>query len=241
MKKFSKSLMHCALVGVSALALAACGGSDDDDDRPAAPAVFEVSMTNITLAQPLSPLAVIAHDRGYSLFEIGEPASLTLEVLAEDGDNSRLITAASVSPSVHSTASGESPFGPSSTQTVTIEVDQDDLETAYLSMATMLVNTNDAITSLRTIDVSELEVGESINRSTISYDTGTEANTEAEGTIPGPVDGGEGFNIERDDVGDRVTVHPGAVTSDDGLSTSILTHIHKWDHPVARVTISRTQ
>ncbi|HFQ61119.1 MAG TPA: hypothetical protein ENK39_02315, partial [Epsilonproteobacteria bacterium] len=74
----------------------------------------------------------------------------------------------------------------------------------------------------------------------VTYDAGTEANSELASTIPGPAGGGEGFNAARDDK-DFVSVHEGVVTKDDGLSTSALTQMHKWDNPAASVSIERVK
>jgi len=57
--------------------------------------------------------------------------------------------------------------------------------------------------------------------------------------VPGPAAGGEGFNVTRDDLVDRVTVHAGVVTRDDGLSTSALDVSHRFDNPVARIVVTR--
>lgn len=51
-------------------------------------------MTNLTNAQPLSPVALVAHDGTFSAFELGQRASEGLEVLAEGGDNSQFISEA---------------------------------------------------------------------------------------------------------------------------------------------------
>ena len=105
----------------------------------------------------------------------------------------------------------------------------------------MLVNTNDAITAAKNVSLNGMEVGESLSFTTLSYDTGTEANSEAAGTIPGPADGGEGFNAMRDDIADRITLHRGVITADDGMMQSVLGQNHRWDNPVLRVTITRTE
>lgn len=63
----------------------------------------------------------------------------------------------------------------------------------------------------------------------------------AAGTIPGPADGGAGFTGDRDDLAHQATAHPGLATADDGLSTSVLNQSHRWDNPVARVTITRSR
>lgn len=226
--------------------LVACGDSGSTTTTPPptpeptpspANAVFDVTVSNLTTGQPLSPVALIAHDAQQRLFTVGQASSEGLELLAESGDNSLLLE------EIDSRAelSGESPVGPGSTTTLTLELDSDDTEATLLSVASMLVNTNDAITGLNGIDLSDLAVGDMLTFMTVAYDSGTEANTEAAGTIPGPADGGEGFNAARDDLADQVTMHGGVVTSDDGLSSSALNQMHRFDNPVARVSITRTQ
>jgi len=103
------------------------------------------------------------------------------------------------------------------------------------------VNTNDAFTALNNLGAANMAVGESRTATTISYDSGTEANTEAAGTIPGPADGGEGFNAVRDDIANEVRMHSGVLSADDGLNSSRLSEIHRWDNPVARITVTRTR
>ena len=242
------------------LALAACSDDDDNvavnvpvDPAPADPApadpepdpepaepvevAFEISVTNLTAGQPFSPVAVIAAGADYRAFELGQAASVDLEYLAEGGDNSFLIDG--VSDAV-ATASGEAPVGPGATDTITLRFDEAELAEAYVNVVTMLVNTNDAITAVQGIALAEMAVGDSVAMTSASYDSGTEANTESSGTIPGPADGGEGFNTERDD-SNIVLAHAGVVTADDGLATSRLTAIHRWDNPVARIAISRVE
>ena len=48
------------------------------------------------------------------------------------------------------------------------------------------------------------------------------------------------MNTARDDV-DFVAMHPGVVTADDGLSSSVLTGEHKFDNPALSVKIMRMQ
>lgn len=227
--------------------LAACSDSDDNSNAaPPAPepapepvvnATFEVTAVNLTVGQPLSPIALIIHDDSARLFTVGEPASPGLEVLAEAGENGDLLD--EIEGLAES--SGDAPVGPGASATLTAEIEGDDTTGALLSVMTMLVNTNDAVTGLNGIDVSAMAVGDSVTFSTIAYDAGTEANSEAPGTIPGPADSGEGFNAARDDIDDQVTMHGGVVTSDDGLAGSVLNESHRFDNPVARFTVSRTQ
>ena len=233
--RFSKSLIILAL----SASLAACGDSDNNEVEVTDPVMpvmsyeFTVQVTNLTNAQPLSPIAAIAHTEGM-LWQIGEPASAALELMAEGGDNSELLA----TDFAMASSSAESPLPPG--EQVTLMLSTEQLDSLKISLATMLVNTNDAFTGLNAIDVSSLAVNESLSRTSFAYDAGTEANSEAQGTIPGPADSGEGYNEMRDDI-NRVAMHPGVVSQDDGLTNSVLTSQHKFDNPVARITITRTQ
>jgi hypothetical protein len=167
---------------------------------------------------------------------VGGIASLELEQMAEGGDNSSLLNWGFALAST----SGVGPIGPGASETMMITIQ--DVSDANLSVASMLVNTNDGFSGLDAWSVSQLAVGDSWTTNTFTYDAGTEANTEAAGTIPGPADGSEraGFNTNRDDTG-YISMHPGVVSRDDGLSTSILTQAHKFDNPSVRIKVTRIE
>lgn len=235
------------LVGVSAFALAACSSSNNNSQTPPPPpppppamASFDVTVTNLTNGQPVSPVAVIAHQAGYSVFTIGSPATVGLETLAEGGDNSMLIAEADADANVLSSGSGAAPIGPAGSETVTIDVLESDLAGLMVSVSTMLVNTNDAISGLNGVDVSGLAEGDAWTGRAIVYDAGTELNTELGAEIPGPAGGGEGFNAARSDRDDRVAMHSGVISQDDGFATSALTGQHRFDNPALMVRIERT-
>lgn len=239
MSVLKRKLSLSVVLGMTLL-LGACSDDDDDEmmmepdpDPMPVNVSYEVTVTNLTYGQPLSPIAVVLHDEG-NLWMIGESASVELEQLAEGGDTSG-ITGLSV---VNARAAGDAPFGPGSTQTVTVTIE--DQTDAMLSLATMLVNTNDAFTGLNAIDLSGLAVGDSWSAKAMVYDAGTEKNSEMAGTMPGPADGGTGFDAMRDDV-DFVAVHSGVVSQDDGLATSVLTQAHRFENPAIRVEITRTE
>lgn len=204
------------------------------DDNSVSKASYQIEVTNLTAAQPMSPLAVALHSASYGMWEIGASASSGLEHLAESGDSTTLLSEASTAHAVTMTGSGL--ITPGSTDSVIIDARKTgDLA---LSFATMLVNSNDAFTGLSGEMLNDLVLGETRNIELIALDAGTEANTETVSTIPGPAAGGEGYNANRDD---RNTVggHPGVVTSADGLTASALAEEHRFDNPVARVTITR--
>jgi hypothetical protein len=246
MKTLANIWKPLALAGVSAFAVAACDSDNNRNQPPPPPppppamASFDVTVTNLTNGQPMSPVAVIAHQAGYSVFTIGTPATVGLETMAEGGDNSMLIAEADADASVISTGSGTAPIGPAGSETVTIDVLENDLPGLMISVSSMLVNTNDAISGLNGVDVSALAEGDAWTGHAIVYDAGTELNTELAAEIPGPAGGGEGFNAARSDRDDRVTMHSGVISQDDGLATSGLNGQHRFDNPALMVRIERT-
>ena len=80
-----KTILRYSVLALAATVLAACGSSDDDDDVVVEEARFEIRITNLTQAQPISPVAVMLHNSGFNSFVDGETASPALELLAEGG------------------------------------------------------------------------------------------------------------------------------------------------------------
>ena len=195
--------------------------------------VYDINVINLTNSQPLSPIGVILH-ASEKAWMIGEKASTGLEKMAEGGDLSDLLASSWVVDS----ATGSGILMPGAAET--IRVTTHDMAASMLSVATMLVNTNDAFSGVTGLNLADLAVGEKMLLKLPVYDAGTEANSESMGTIPGPADGGEGFNQARDDV-DFVSYHPGLVTRDDGLSTSTLTSMHRFDNPVMQISVMRIE
>ncbi|MCL1078691.1 hypothetical protein D5R81_00850 [Parashewanella spongiae] len=225
--------------------LAVLGGCSDNDSlppvetTPTPPAVvtqdYTVTVTNLTPSQPLSPIAVVAHNADNPIFSAGTEASVALENLAEAGDNSDLESEDGVSQLV----SGAGILAAGSSESLTVTFNQDEIEN--LSILTMLVNTNDAFTGVSNFDPSSLEVGDKMTFRANVYDSGTEANSEAKGTIPGPADSGEGFNPSREGDVNKVHIHPGVITQDDGLADSVLKASDRFDNPAMKVVIERTK
>jgi len=228
--KFTNRLMQAVAVASPLLLLAGC--PKDSMER-----MYEISVTNLTNNQPFSPPVAVLHGRIYHAWQDGGAASTALEMLAEGGDGSALLDDARTDKSVADTDAGTSPIGPGATQTFSVMSKKDSQR--RITLATMLVNTNDGFTGVDGLDVSKLKIDETMTVLVGAYDAGTEANTETADTVPGPAAGGEGFNAARDDLVDRVTVHAGVVTQDDGLSTSALDVSHRFDNPVARIVVTR--
>jgi len=235
-----------ALTGLATIMLSACGGSSSSSKmmlvempEPMFTYSYQVRVTNLTYAQPMSPLALVLHNEG-KLWTVGEMASVALENLAESGDNSGVLAETLV-------LSGQGGSGlllPGMSETLDVSYTFTDVNNApmMLSLATMLVNTNDAFTGINALEINNLAIGESISLTTSSYDSGTEKNSELMATIPGPAGGGsgEGFNAERDDI-DKVAMHSGIVSVDDGLMVSALTQAHRFDNPTLAIMVTRTK
>lgn len=230
--------LTASFITAGVLTLSGCFHDEADDDM-ATQATYEVTVYNITNGQPLTPLGVVVHESGYMPWMLGEAVSTGLETLAESGDPSGFLAEADADAEVAMSASSiNGPFGPGNSETVSITVEH--TASLQLSVASMLANTNDAFTGVRNWDISGLAVGDSASTMTHVFDAGTEANTETMGTMPGPAAGGEGFNSTRDDL-DRLTIHSGVVTADDGLATSALDESHRWLGQAAKIVVMRTQ
>ena len=227
---------HLAGIILGSLALAACGGSSNKNSKTTMKE-YRVTVSNVTANQPFSPVAVITHAPSYSVFKAGQSASVALEHLAEEGSNKQLLDEAGKDSAVIAGYSGKGLILPGKSESLTISVP---LKTNdfKLSIASMLVNTNDAFASHSTSGIADLKVGDSFEKQLPAWDAGTEINDESSG-VPGPAAGGNGFEAIRDDIVNVVTIHQGVVTQADGLSTSKLNASHRFDNPVGLLRIER--
>jgi hypothetical protein len=221
-----KTLFATALV----LAISAC--SDDNDDSTTSSQAYRISITNLTHAQPLSPPIAMLHDSTFNWWSIGDTASSALEMMAEGGDGSALLALAAKNPQHHDS----DVLLPGSSTEFTLTMTEESHN--RLSVSGMLVNTNDAFSGLNSAELESLLPGQNMVYYSNVYDAGTEMNSELAGTIPGPADGGSGFDAARDDVTSVVTLHGGVVSSDDGLATSALGDEHKFDNAALRIEVT---
>ncbi|WP_049536311.1 spondin domain-containing protein [Vibrio harveyi] len=225
------------LVAASVGLLAGCPSDDDNDVVKSYR--YTINVANLTANQPMSPLAILAHNDKYKLFEIGKSSSVELEHLAEGGSNAELLALKDSNDYVYQTLSGNGLVLPGSSDSVTFTVDPH--KAGYVSVASMFVNTNDAFVGETGLSLKSLAVGESYEMSMNVWDSGTELNDELAATIPGPASGGEGFNATRNDTNDVVAFHAGVVSKDDGLANSALSANHRFLNPGAKLTITRVE
>lgn len=202
----------------------------EDADASGRPRRFEVTITNLTQGQQLTPIVVATHEQGVSLFAEGSQASPELRELAEEGNNAPLATLLRGMPQVREVTSSEGLLNPG--QSVTLNIVGGG-RFNHFSVASMLIPTNDAFFALNGVE------GPRGLRSMVfyspAYDAGTEKNDQHCESIPGPffaecggpgggarIGGGEGF----------VHIHPGIQ-----LRGDLNQFLRDWRNPVAKVTI----
>lgn len=200
---------------------------------------FEVTVTNATNNVTFTPIFAVTHTSASSLFEIGEPASVALEDLAEGGSPAMLeanFDAIRNTVVEIATAAGTPADGPftAAGQTATFRISAHS-GADFLSMAAMLLPTNDSFMALNGVRLPD---SGSVTYEAIGYDAGTELNTQLCSQIPGPqCDGtpdGEGTNPSRNDRGDFVHVSSGVHDVGD-----LRAYQYDWRNPVATVTVTR--
>lgn len=190
--------------------------------------LYQVTIKNLTYDQVLSPPFATTHAASVQLFQLGEPASDELALLAEAGDSSGLTTALMNSPAVcdAETAAGPVPPGGS------ISLNVHGSNSSLFSVATMLVNTNDAFAALSGARLAAYS--RSLYRTVPAYDAGSEVNDESCSEVPGPACGGAGLSAAGGE--GFVHIHRGIHGVGD-LDASR----YDWRNPVAAITIRRIQ
>ncbi len=185
-------------------------------------AMYEVKIENLTAQQILAPAVFISHDASYRLFRMNGFASDELRQIAEDGNNGPAAMRAKYSRSVFDVQTSAGGILPGTSSTVTIRTPKG----ARLSLATMLVQTNDGFAGVNSLRLPDSGVRTwSLN----ALDAGTEANNEMAAYVPGPPFGG----MMRDPTRQRITNHRGIQGGAD-----IDPAMYGWSGPVARLTIT---
>ena len=205
---------------------------------------YEVTVTNLTSGIYFTPLIAAGHNGDFTLFRAGEAASAELQAIAEGGDVSSM--AALLDGMGASVATGGGLLAPGHSETLTINTDGGN---SYLSVASMLLPTNDGFTGLNAIDLSDVRGSATYYAN--CYDAGTEGNDELVGTgaigVPGfpappPVaasgtgTGGSGINAP---VEGFVHIHRGVIgdMDENGGASDINSYVHRWLNPVARISV----
>ncbi len=203
---------------------------------------YEVTVTNNTTGQPLTPPVFASHNYAVDLFDVGAPASAAIQGVAENGDVPGLVTSLENVPrGMASLSVGAGPVLPGESQTL-------DLYGArwsrFVSFASMLICTNDGFTGIDQLRLPG-NVGDTVSIDTRGYDAGTEINTEDFddivppcGPLTGVDSGGAGTGATNPALaeGGVIAHHPGISGGYD-----LVPSIHDWDDPTVTVTITRVQ
>src|SRR5262249_6775459 len=144
-------------------------------------AQFFVTITNLTQSQVFTPIVAASHKSSVKLFELGQPASEPLEILAEAGDTGPLKTTLEQSGAVLDIADSGAPLPQGASVTLSLATRGG---FRFVSVAAMLVPTNDAFFALNGIEGPRGH--DVLTRYSPAYDAGTEANDELCAPIPAP-------------------------------------------------------
>ena len=221
-----------ALVAVATLTIGlfSVTAADDGGDK------FEVTVTNLTRGQLMSPAVVATHKSKLSpLFTLGSPASPELAFVAEDAVNGPLVAALMADPNVRDV---ETIFGAlippiMPGESASVEVDTGG-KFRNVTVVGMLIHSNDGFYALN--GVAGPKDDEWAIYLSPGYDAGSEANTENCDHIPGPFCGNPGVSGGAGE--GYVHIHAGVHGIGTG-ATNLVPATHDWRNPVAKITIRR--
>jgi len=130
------------------------GGDNAADSSGSAAGSFQVTFTNLTQNQPMTPPVVALHDPSVHLFQVGETASDAIQVIAEMGNNAPLVDFAVANPDVVSAAgvAGDAPFGAG--QSVSLNLTTSETGQVF-SAVNMIICTNDGISGVDSVALPE--------------------------------------------------------------------------------------
>lgn len=190
---------------------------------------YSVTVTNLTKSQIFTPVMLASHRASLSFFTLGEAASAELEILAESGNPGPLAQSLLDSGKALATSAHNNVLLPGTSVTLHITANK---RNNHLSLAAMLVPTNDAFIALNGVRLPRSD--KALTTYARVYDAGTETNDELCVSIPGPPficqgeaisdAGGEGY----------VYVHNGIHGIGDLNAAEF-----DWNNPAAKVVIQK--
>jgi len=208
---------------------------------------FNVRIVNLSNGIFYTPFLVAAHPAGTSIFTTGQPASASLQAMAEGGDISGLVTdLQGLGATIAENPAGGLLAPASETD---VDLNTDGTSNDVLSIVAMLLPTNDAFAGLNAVAIPT-EPGTYVF-DVAAYDAGTEANDElitgggAPGAAgipadPGGLGGTGGTGAATADANPNVHIHRGTLGDLDatGGTSDLDSSVHRWLNPVIRVVIT---
>jgi Spondin_N len=145
-------LRRPALIAAVAAVALLVTSSTASADAPVA--TYEVTVTDLTGGQPLTPPVVATHRAATEVFTVGRPASFELKEIAENGNLAPMLAALDSDKHVADVAAAATPLVPaglpgsamfSNSVTLTVSASEG---AKFLSFASMLICTNDGFTGV---------------------------------------------------------------------------------------------
>jgi hypothetical protein len=208
---------------------------------------INVRVINLTNGIWNTPFLIAAHPEGSSIFTVGQPASASLQAMAEGGDISGLVA--------YLTAIGatiaENPAGGllAPAMSANMDMNTDGTSNVVLSVVAMLLPTNDAFAGLNAVTIPTMPGTYMFD--VPAYDAGTEANDEqitgggAPGAAgipadPGGLAGTNGTGSAAVDANSNVHIHRNVLgdTNATGGPSDLDSTVHRWLNPVLRVVVT---
>ena len=205
---------------------------------------YEVTVTNITPGQPITPPLLVTHAKDIGIFSVGHLASEQLGQLAENGNAQPLVQSITeagafdivqgTTPLVPANDPGQTDLNHSETFTITASGQQ-----KYLSFASMLVCTNDGFAGIDSVRLPYY------NEKTVyakGYDARTEVNTEDFADMVPPCQGAIGITSDDEGTGtsNPEIAEDGVIIPHVGiLGGNDLTSAHAWSNPAVKIDIVR--
>ena len=215
---------------------------------PASAVDFSVEIINLTRGSWFTPFLVAAHADSARLFTTGEPASASLQSMAEGGDISGLQADVEALNATIAANPAGGLLAPGARTTANLNTD-DAPDNTRLSIVAMILPSNDGFMGLNAIEIPT-EPGRYVFNVN-AYDSGTEGNDEIVGSgapgeagfpAPPPVleasgSGGTGVNATSEGF---VHIHRNVLGDADptGGMSDIDSTVHRWLNPVVRVVVT---
>lgn len=235
MKTTTRKLKYLTTLGVIAFASTNAMAQD-----------LTIEITNATQGLHFTPIVTAAHTNENHIFMTGSTATDELQIMAEGGDISGIVTMlANADANIDENPAGGL-LAPGMSTTIMLS---NDSANTHLSMAAMILPTNDGFVGLDSWEIPTEAGTYTINLN--AYDAGTEANNEvvngggAPGVLgipaaPGGDSGMNGTGVTETESNTMVHIHRGNLGDDqmDGGKSDLNNSIHRWLNPVAKLTIT---
>jgi len=206
---------------------------------------YQVTITNGTDGQPMTPPLASTHKKNADVFDAGEQATFEVQQIAENGNLDAAVAErgsnSGVSDFVVAVPDPENPGPLFPGETIAFKITADG-GAKYFSFVAMLVCTNDGFTGVDSVKLPK-KVGDAYTAALDAYDAGTEANTENRSDLVPPCAGGApGTGESNPNLAQMgVITHHGGITGTGslGLFGNLDPVIRDWTD-VGTITIERT-